>query len=129
MIEASNITAAFANFRKLAPATIGGRAYAKQNFQCCGGCAVSALWEMFQEFNGKGRNQRMVGFAFYHKQDAYRMRKGDNLHIGYGGINEEGVSDESVSAAVGTLLVKCLIEQGCNVNWSGSVKDRIEVVA
>ena len=133
-VDMAAVTEAFADFRRVARAELGGVVYTRQNFLCCGGCASSALNReamdangKFIDANGKGRQRQVVGAVYYHNQDAQRVRNGGPLMLGYGGITLAGNADDRQTLKIGRLMVDALRKRGLEVVWDGNITSRIEV--
>jgi hypothetical protein len=127
MVDSDKINAGLAAFRKVSRAKLGGKVYTRQNYLCCGGCASSALYEECRAAEAKRPNS-VVGSVFYHKQDAYRMRNGGALYFNYGGFDEASHErQQALTQEIGKILVQCLREAGCTVEWSGDITARIKV--
>lgn len=113
------LTAAFEDLRR--------RGYlARQNFQCCGGCAGYAMAVRAEELHEKGK--RVMGTVFYHNQDNANLRDGEDFYLAYGELNTTkygtlGRPNEEVGAEV----VEVLRQNGISTEWDGNGATRILV--
>lgn len=129
MIDQEKVSSAFKSFRQKAKEHLGGKVYARQAFMCCGGCAASAIFQDIENYNAKGKG-RAVGSVWYHKQDAYGLRKGHDLYIGYGASEAIGeCSKDLATRRIGEILVACLEAEGLDTEWNGNIRDRIRVIS
>lgn len=97
MATKQNLNNAFKQLRKMG-------FVARQNFMCCGGCAVAAL---------PGDTEKWVA---YHKQAGVRLRDEGYTHVMFG---------ESVE--YGHMIVDVLRQHGLSVEWDGTIQQCIRI--
>jgi hypothetical protein len=95
---------------------------AKQNFQCCMGCACSAMWTEMQKTPGKYK-----GAVYYHKQDGERLRNGIDFCIGFGAEDQNDTDDGTKDVLVGALAKTILEKSGLVVTWDGTHTEKLTV--
>jgi hypothetical protein len=113
------LKAAFADLRKQG-------IYAKQNYQCCMGCATSQLGEDIKAANEKTPGKYMGG-AYYHSQDAEDLREHGYVYIGFGGAPDNKLDEELVGLTVGQAVNLTMRRYGLDVEWDGTTGTRILV--
>jgi hypothetical protein len=86
---------------------------ARQDFMCCGGCGHSQCHIDLHDDNKPRSNQ--AGYVFYHNQSTWGALNGGDLHLYYGGRD-----DEIDSAAIGQRITNIALQLGFNVTWNGS---------
>ena len=92
---------------------------AKQNYWCCGGCAMSAAGQEAEEQFNKGKAYESV--ALFHKQEAARIREGsDRCHIMF-----DSLIDNQDQAEVGKIIHDTAVELGMVVEWNGNPAYRV----
>lgn len=113
-----SLTDVFAKLRK-------AKLIARQNFSCCGGCALSEIMGDIEE-----KKLTPKGFVFFHKQDTEhweerKKRKPDDawLHVRFGSIEEGDEADK----AIGEIVAKEFREAGWDVDWDGDPRKTITV--
>jgi len=99
---------------------------AKQNYQCCMGCACGAITEDAEKLVDQGK--RVTGGVYYHKQAGDNLRAGKEFYVGFGVITSDkhgklGTTDEEI----GRLVVEEFTRAGLRVQWSGNVNTSILV--
>lgn len=104
-----NLNIAFKELRKLG-------IVARQNFMCCQSCGWANI--------SKDEPKKTIGYAFYHAQDAERLKEDGKVNIAYDTANEKKFTQEQI----GIKVALALANNGLKVNWSGEKGMRIEVV-
>jgi hypothetical protein len=84
--------------------------------------AIADLSEKLHRFT-PGARKRVWGYCLYHEQDAARALKSKFLIISFGSLDDE----PPTVAKVGEAVSAALRDQGFEVEWSGSVHERIRV--
>lgn len=92
----------------------------RQNFSINLSNALAEIWDEIRRAEGRGREIR--GFVFYHEQDVGSAMAG-NLYLSFGSIEEEELADREI----GSVIIRTLEENGLNVQWGGSLDERISV--
>ena len=92
---------------------------ARQNFSCCGTCASYEIRCGIDDMP-LSRQSKVLGIAFYHRQDAAHMnqRDFDGMYLSFG---EGGLP----SVEVGHLVLSCLRQAGIAAEWDGDVTRRV----
>ncbi len=102
---------------------------ARQNFSCCGSCGGYELTEAIVAMPVKKR-AKVKGVCFYHRQDAERLNRGEDLYLGYGPVSSTELGQIGLEAVqVGRLVVRCLELAGLAYEWNGEASQRILVKA
>lgn len=86
---------------------------ARQNFQCCQGCAWAAISEL-----PAGKN----GVVFYHRQDTDRLKRTGSCCLSFGGFD-----DDERNLTVGRRVAEAMRAVGLRVDWEETAALRIEV--
>lgn len=95
---------------------------AKQNFACCGQCALRQINDIALE--RMNRAKQVVGIVFYHRQDAEKRAQEKGFHLSYGYVNFD--SNGSVTNdQVGIIVTACLRQAGVEFDWSGNADEKI----
>jgi len=95
---------------------------ARQNFQCCMGCACQALWTEMKETPGRYR-----GAVYYHKQDGERLRNGIDFCIGFG-VEDHGDTDNGEADVLIGIIAKMALEKaGLIVSWNYTHTEKLTV--
>jgi len=78
------------------------------------------------ELKLREKNIQSVGYCFYHEQDlAHAIDPGEpSLMLAFQKVNN---TEESVTLAVGRIVVKALEQAGLQVNWTEDVHTKIEL--
>lgn len=84
----------------------------RQNFLCCGGCASSALDDVFTK-RGVPVDSPLRKAVYYHSQDAADLREEGWTYLGWAGD--------------GAVIVAALEGAGLRVKWDGRPETRILV--
>jgi hypothetical protein len=92
----------------------------RENFSINLSNALVEIWDEIRRAEGGGREIR--GFVFYHEQDIGSAMAG-NLYLSFGSIERQEPTDR----AIGTVVIRTLKKNGLNVEWSGSLDERISV--
>lgn len=99
---------------------------ARQNFQCCGGCAGYAMAVRAEELHEKGK--RILGTVFYHNQDNANLRDGEDFYLAYGELNTVKFGTlGNGNNYVGADVVRVLAQHGIATEWDGDGATRILV--
>jgi hypothetical protein len=91
---------------------------ARENFGLCQDCGIS---EIDAEVTS---DQSPRGYAFYHRQDAYRAVKGDELLISYGSFNPRGGAS---AREISHDIEETLLRHGLKVRGAKATTERIGV--
>lgn len=101
---------------------------ARQSFSCCGTCGSYEMSEMLKE------RTDLIGYAFYHQQDAARLHEEAGVYIGYDvretpKFNRDGAADEVDAKAreIGRLIVTEAHKVGLFTKWDGKSSTRVYV--
>jgi hypothetical protein len=113
------LKAAFADLRKQG-------IYARQNYQCCGGCACSQMGEDIKAAHEKTPGKYMGG-AYYHRQDAEDLRERGYVYIGFGAAPDSNMDRELVSLTVGQAVNLTMRRYGLEVEWDGTTDTKVLV--
>jgi hypothetical protein len=99
---------------------------ARMAFTCCGSCGVAEIGDEVAE----GAAAR--GFVFFHQQDAEGLAEPDPyLYLCYGafcGPMNRDVEGRKASEEIGRLVVRYLEAHGLQVDWDGSIAQRIRLL-
>lgn len=79
--------------------------------------------EVYHTAKDAGKNP--FGFCFYHTQDLQRAVNPDmqNLFLAFDSISQD--DDEAIT--IGNTIVRLLVKQGFDVDWNGTIEQRIEI--
>lgn len=122
MIDKAKLNVAFSLMRKAG-------LVARQNFSCCSNCAGYELTTDVAAMPSKKR-AKVNGVCFYHRQDAERLKRGDDLYLGYGPVDSTEHGQIGLETAqVGRLVTSCLTQAGLAYEWDGKPSSRILVRA
>lgn len=83
--------------------------FARMNFWCCQGCALSAL--------SQDHPKEAIGYVFYHKQDGDNKKDGKSFYLAFGSFKENPTDKDGIE--IGKKVVKCLEENGIDIEWNG----------
>lgn len=120
MIDKAKLNVAFSLMRKAG-------LVARQNFSCCGNCAGYELTTDIVALPSKKR-AKVKGVCFYHRQDAERLNRGDDLMLRYGPVDSTEHGQIGLEAVqVGRLVTSCLTQAGLAWEWDGSASQCILV--
>lgn len=89
--------------------------YARQNFLCCSGCALSAIAD--------NRKPKHTSFAYFHKQDADDLKRHGYTYIGFGSFADTPENNRLAGEQARTIFES----HGCPVEWDGSPSKRMVV--
>lgn len=109
-VDTSGLDAAFKMLRKF-----GVRC--RKSFWCCQTCGCYAMEQVYE----KAKDDKPLGYCFYHRQDADGLRNDGRCHLAYGAFGDGD------TAAIGRLIAHCLQESGVRVEWDGFASSRIAV--
>jgi hypothetical protein len=108
---------------------------ARQRFECCSGCAGSALANLLiKAIDEDGLDPDSVkGAVFYHAQDAERLDEGKPFSLRFGPVElyRDGALWMTVGGSaeeIGGLACQCLHAAGCTFKWDGDPDKTIEVL-
>jgi hypothetical protein len=79
-------------------------------------------WQIHESLGAQGIKTR--GYCFYHTQDMDRAINSENLLLAFGDFDQ----NDKVGTDIGNEIITTLHEKGFNINWSGSIEERIEIV-
>lgn len=65
----------------------------------------------------------VLGYCFYHSQDAERAVRGGGLYLGFGPTDAD--QDDTVGLAIGHLVVTALVSAGLFPQWDGAFTSRV----
>jgi hypothetical protein len=74
-------------------------------------------------YHSGGEASGVVGYCFYHGQDVDAALEGSRLHIAFGDIK----GDDRRGTDIGAMVKQVLEQNGFEVKWSGSVRERLYV--
>lgn len=98
---------------------------ARMAFTCCGSCGVAEIGDEVVQ----GATAR--GFVFFHQQDAERLTEpGAYLYLSYGafcGPMTSDVEGRKASEEIGRLVTRYLEAHGLQVDWDGTIAQRIRL--
>jgi hypothetical protein len=114
-IDSTKLAAAFGRMRKAGM-------LARMNFACCSTCGFYELGEKFKAMDATKRAMS-PGIAFFHSQDAERLRNGEDLMIAFGSPEDDRIVD------AGRVVVACLKAEGLTVEWNETAERRIRVLS
>jgi hypothetical protein len=86
------------------------------------GDAIADLSEKLHKFTPRAR-KKVWGYCLYHEQDAARALKSKFLMISFGALDDK----PPTIVKVGEAVCGALRDQGFEVDWNGSVHERIRV--
>lgn len=122
MIDRDKLSVAFKEMRK-------NGLIARQNFKCCQSCAGYGLATEVEEAPAKKR-AKIKGCVYYHAQDAADLHKGEDLYLAFGPLETEKHGTVGLpTVEVGRIAVACLTNAGLDVEWDGTERTRILVLA
>ncbi|GAA4972358.1 hypothetical protein GCM10023205_43120 [Yinghuangia aomiensis] len=78
--------------------------------------------------DGESDEDPVRGAVFYHAQDLARARRGEGLYLTYGAFKRSGRSradHDAASVEIGVLAREALARHGVDVEWNGSVDERL----
>src|SRR5690349_10958389 len=84
--------------------------------------AIADLSEKLHKFTPEAR-KKVWGYCLYHEQDAARALKSKFLMISFGSLDDK----PPTIGKVGEAVCAALRDQGFEVEWNGSVHERIRV--
>jgi hypothetical protein len=120
MIDKQKLNVAFALMRQAG-------LIARQNFSCCGSCAGYDIAQHVTKMPAKKR-AKVTGVCTYNRQDAVRLDRGGDLHLGFGSVNTQAHGSVGLpTAQVGRLVTLCLAQAGLSYEWDGEASRRILV--
>jgi hypothetical protein len=93
----------------------------RQNFSCCGTCAVGEIIDVMQEESAQGRD--VIGCAHYNCQTTESAVEGQGIHLSYGAI----CGGDTESVAIGHRIARAVAAHGLTVTWDGDLTKRIHV--
>lgn len=104
---------------------------ARQNFECCSSCAGYAISQRAEDLisSGKKKKEDIKGCCFYHAQDNDDLVMGNAFYLAYGPMGTQkydtvGLPNEQVAE----IIIKCLKDEGIEIEWDGSGDTRIFVL-
>lgn len=100
---------------------------ARQHFSCCQMCGQAEIGDEVEAASAKAP---VRGYTFFHMQDTAAAAAGGGLHLAYGAVMPEGMTEAQWNRAavvVGHAVVAALRVEGLSATWSGDVNERIHV--
>ena len=94
---------------------------ARQDHLCCKTCAADDLNHIVDTRREKG--EHILGYAYYHNQDADGIRDGRGVYIGFSSAVERETT--MIQKAIGRLVCQCLKEAGFSPVWEDDPEQRI----
>jgi hypothetical protein len=82
---------------------------------------LEAVEDAYNEVDGKDSDY--AGHCFYTEQDQERALEGSGLYIGFGHLS----GNDAKALKVGQILRAALEREGFNVEWDGTIKNRLFV--
>lgn len=96
---------------------------ARHDFTCCGTCGTAEI--IYEAEDEQKFGATMHGYVFYHQQDTESAVEGYGLYFNYGALAE--TANDAQHIEIGNLLAKTLSSVGLNVDWNGTLEERVGV--